>query len=714
MAREFDDRSTALKAFDTITALARQAGMSNDPRVRRTLRLISLNPKDTKTISEAASQTLNLIKANPEFLSQQADQNPFQPYPGPIIEGPIALGRVYHPRRLDMPRFGLHPHELNQNVLVSGRAGAGKTNLLMIFLANLLLQKMPFLVLDFKRDYRHLIRRSHNILVFNWKTFKFNPLLPPPGIDSIYWSQIVTDIFFDAFFPTGASASKSAFLEFLNGLYIHFNQRNKNNIPCMFDLKESMQDCLATQKKTGSADRLRTCLSRINPMLLVLEEMLDCQQGYSIENLLQQNVVLELDGLTQELQTFLVNILFFWIFTYRLSKTQRGSLKHVMIFDEAKMVFSREKATGAAPISRLVSTAREMGQALLAADQMPSTLGHAIMANVYTLITLSLPARKDLREMAYAMGLNTEQSSYLNNLPVGRGIVKMADRYTRPFLVKFPRFDIQKNVTDAELERYMAPHLAGLDYKPRVESKCDVHTDNESCNNQTPNTESIKKAADNITPDESPLIPFSLNEKEYAVLMDIKNRPFISVVDRIRDLHLTTYMGKKTCNRLGEMELIREVEIKLGQRGRTRKYHALTAKAQEQIGSQNLGPGKGGFEHVFHQQRLKQYFSEQGYQVKIEEYRNGKAVDLGLAKDNHRIAVEIAMNPLNELSNIEKDFKAGWDEIWILCRDAKVRDHVQEEWAASKNALPGCSVTLFLISDSRFNSNGKNGAAGND
>jgi Helicase HerA, central domain len=713
MAQEFDDRSMALKAFDTITALARQAGMSSDPRVRHTLRLISLNPKDTKTINEVASQTLNLIKANPEFLAQQADQNPFQPYPGPIIEGPLALGRVYHPRRQDMPRFGLHPNELNQNVLVSGRAGAGKTNLLMIFLANLLLQKMPFLILDFKRDYRHLIRRSHNILVFNWKTFKFNPLLPPPGIDSIYWSQIVSDVFFDAFFPTGASASKSAFLEFLNGLYIHFNQRNRNNIyPCMFDLKESMQDCLATQRNTGSADRLRTCLSRINPMLLVLEEMLDCQEGYSIEDLLHQNIVLELDGLTQELQTFLVNILFFWIFTYRLNNAQRGRLRHVLVFDEAKMVFSREKATGAAPISRLVSTAREMGQALLAADQMPSTLGHAIMANVYTLITLSLPARKDLREMAYAMGLNTEQSSYLNNLPVGRGIVKMADRYTRPFLVKFPRFDIQKNVTDADLERYMTPHLAGLEYQPRAKSESDISIEKEPCKESTPDTKSSNETT--ASSNESPTIPFDLNEKEYAVLMDIKNRPFVSVVDRIKSLHLTTYMGKRICARFIDLELIREVEIKLGQRGRTRKYHALTPKTQEQIGSQNLGPGKGGFEHVFHQQRLQRHFAAQGYQTKIEEYRDGKAVDLGLTKDGYRIAVEIAMNPLNELSNIQKNYQAGWREIWILCRDAKVRDHVQREWAASRDALPGCSVTLFLISDSRFNSNGKNGAAGND
>jgi hypothetical protein len=702
MAQEFDDRSMALKAFDTITALARQAGMSSDPRIRRTLRLISLNPKDTKTISEVASQTLNLIKANPEFLAQQADQNPFQPYPGPIIEGPLALGRVYHPRRLDMPRFGLHPHELNQNVLVSGRAGAGKTNLLMIFLANLLLQKMPFLVLDFKRDYRHLIRRSQSILVFNWKTFKFNPLLPPPGIDSIYWSQIVSDVFFDAFFPTSASASKSAFLEFLNGLYIHFNQRNGKSIPCMFDLKESMQDCLAKQRSTGSADRLRTCLSRINPMLLVLEDMLDCQEGYSIENLLHQNIVLELDGLTQELQTFLVNILFFWIFTYRLNNAQRGRLRHVLVFDEAKMVFSREKATGAAPISRLVSTAREMGQAILAADQMPSTLGHAIMANVYTLITLSLPARKDLREMAYAMGLNTEQSTYLNNLPVGRGIVKMADRYTRPFLVKFPKFDIQKNVTDAELERYMASHLAGLEYQPRVKSESDISIEKEPCKESTPDTKSNSETT--ASSNESTTIPFDLNEKEYAVLMDIKNRPFVAVGERLQSLHLTGYSANKIWRCLKEQELIQEIEIKIGQRGRARKYFAITKKAQEQMGPQNMGPGKGGFEHVFHQQRLQRHFAAQGYQTKIEEYRNGKAVDLGLTKDGHRIAVEIAMNPLNELSNITKDFQAGWREIWILCRDAKVKNQVEAEWEVRKGDFPECHVAIYLISEPRFDS----------
>ena len=256
--------------------------------------------------------------------------------------------------------------------------------------------------------------------MFTWRTFKFNPLAPPPGTDFLYWAQIVADLFFDAFFPTPAAASKNAFLNALIHLYGRFQERYGPAVyPCMSDLQEEMK----TAEPDSGPDRSQACLNRLRPLLLLLHDMFDCQAGFSLEDLLNEPVVLELDGLTQEIQAFILTVLFYWIFTYRLGQTQRGTLKHILVFDEAKMVFSKEKASGAAPVARLVSTAREMGQGQVAADQMPSTLGHALLANVSVLIALSLSARKDMQDMAYAMGLHDAQREYLNHLPLGLGIV---------------------------------------------------------------------------------------------------------------------------------------------------------------------------------------------------------------------------------------------------------------------------------------------------
>ena len=199
--KDFDDRSAALRLFDAVTAMACKAGMERDSRVVKTLRLISANPDDLASVRKSANQIIQLIKSSPQFLAQQHDRNPYQPYPGSVVNGPITFGTVYNPYTDQPTGFGLEPHELNQNLLMFGRAGSGKTVTLFLILMNLIRLSIPHLIVDFKKDYRHWIRRCRSLLVFNWRTFKFNPLAPPPGTDPVYWIQIVVELFFDAFFP---------------------------------------------------------------------------------------------------------------------------------------------------------------------------------------------------------------------------------------------------------------------------------------------------------------------------------------------------------------------------------------------------------------------------------------------------------------------------------------------------------------------------------
>ncbi len=707
--QQFDDRSPALHWYDTIHFFARQAGMERDKRVLKALRLIKSDSTDRAAIQHVSKQILNLIKSTPEFLAQQRDLNPFQPYPGNQVSGIIRIGKVYHPRLYPTPIFGLHPHEINQNVLVFGRAGAGKTVLLMIVLLELIRLGIPFFVCDFKRDYRHLIRNCKSLSVFNWRNFKFNPLVPPPNTEPLYWIQVFLDVFFEAFYNTTPIAAKSVFVDFLTREFNEFRKRYGNEVyPTLFDIEESIRKTLLNNRVPSSyKERLMTSQSRIRPLLSVLGNMFDCQEGFPIEELLNGNAVLELDGLLEEPETFLVNLFFHWIFTYRLNNGQRGRLRHMLVFDEVKKVASKEKASGSSTISRLISTAREFGQGLLVADQMPSALGHAILANVYTSVGLSLSAGKDINAMSYAMGLSSEQRQYINHLPVGFGIVKMADRYTRPFLIQIPNLQIKKDVSDAELESHMKPYFSTLNFKARVlrpettQSYTAPPQESESPKQQETSEEAKpEKNKSKVTPS----FPFDLTEKEYAFLMDLKNHPFLSLTEKYSSLGLTNYMGNRICQSLLEKGLVREIEIRLGTRGRSPKYLEVTQKAEKAIGRQNLGKGKGGFEHVYHQHRLQKHFSSQGFEAEIEAYRHGKAVDLALTKNDLSIAIELAMTPGGEVSNFEKDFEAGWSCIWSVCKDRKIMEQVQKEWGEKIAAYPTDLVEFYLISDSRFNS----------
>jgi len=84
--------------------------------------------------------------------------------------------------------------------------------------------------------------------------------------------------------------------------------------------------------------------------------------------------------------------------------------------------------------------------------------------------------------------------------------------------------------------------------------------------------------------------------------------------------------------------------------------------------------GVGGSQHRYLQTLIKKTAEEKGYRAIVEEPTPdglGK-IDVGLKRGDKRIACEISLTSTNEqeLSNIEKCFKAGYDKV-ILCSPEK-------------------------------------------
>ena len=74
----------------------------------------------------------------------------------------------------------------------------------------------------------------------------------------------------------------------------------------------------------------------------VAGNMLDCSKGFPLEKLIDKSVVFELNGLSSELQSLIATILLCRVFNYRIALGERGVLKNVIIFDEAKLLFGKE------------------------------------------------------------------------------------------------------------------------------------------------------------------------------------------------------------------------------------------------------------------------------------------------------------------------------------------------------------------------------------
>jgi len=116
--------------------------------------------------------------------------------------GPINLGSVLYEQ--EKWQAGISHSELLQNLAIFGRSGSGKTNVAFHILRQLADNKIPFLLLDWKRTGRHLLpllKRRVNVFTpgRSLSPFPFNPFTPPPGLEPHIYTIHLVDILADAF-----------------------------------------------------------------------------------------------------------------------------------------------------------------------------------------------------------------------------------------------------------------------------------------------------------------------------------------------------------------------------------------------------------------------------------------------------------------------------------------------------------------------------------
>lgn len=107
--------------------------------------------------------------------------------------GHYILGMVCYPSNNYFCSFGLREDEWIKHLLITGMTGTGKTNLVFHILKEFQKKNKPFMVFDWKRNYRDLLQLSEfrAMKVFrvgkSIAPFHFNPLLPPPGTEAGEW-----------------------------------------------------------------------------------------------------------------------------------------------------------------------------------------------------------------------------------------------------------------------------------------------------------------------------------------------------------------------------------------------------------------------------------------------------------------------------------------------------------------------------------------------
>ena len=370
-------------------------------------------------------------------------------------DGPYRLGQVMYPGTTPYCPFGLHEQEWIKHVLITGMTGAGKTNLTLLILEQLNAHHKPWLVFDWKRTYRDIVPRPEfsATRVFtvgrSIAPFRFNPLFPPPGVVPGEWLTKLVDVIKHAYFV--GEGVEYLLRSALDGEYrdAGFFDGNPRRSPVFVNVRNAVSRMrLAGRMQLWKASALRVLESLC--FRHGLGPVVNVTQPWDHRRLLSQNVILELDALSDADKVFLIEALILWIYELRKGEGRRETFKHALVIEEGHHVLShkKEQAEGAETIMETcLRQIREFGEAVIVIDQEPTKLSGSIKANTHTKVTFNLGNGQDVVDMARCMGLDDEERNCIPLLGTGHAIIRMNGRVCHPVLVRFPQALIQKGIT---------------------------------------------------------------------------------------------------------------------------------------------------------------------------------------------------------------------------------------------------------------------------
>jgi hypothetical protein len=578
-------------------------------------------------------------------------------------------------------KFGLNEDEFIQHVGIFGRSGSGKTNVAFLILKELKRKKKPFLIFDWKRNYRDLLRIKNfdDVLVFgigkNISTkFGFNPLKNPPGIPARVWLKKLIEVINHAYFLGEGCAY--LLQKALDDCYRRCKVYQGSGVYPTF---KDVLYWLENYKCKGREAQWMSSTLRAVSVLCYGEmgDVLNKHPEISIDKLLSRDVILELDTLTDSDKTFLIESLLLWIHHFRMQETGREKFKHAILIEEAHHILLKRKQemTGSEAITDvLLREIRELGESVILLDQHPSLISLPALGNTYCTIAMNLKHKSDTDSACACLLLGFNDKDVLGKLEVGYGVVRLQGRGFKPFLVKFPLFEIEKGVVnDLVLDEKMQRICQDIGLVARefpgekgflIQGKYESGNIGEHRSTVVVDAEQGEESV-NIGEHRSG----SFTEGEILFLKDIFKNPVATTMERYGSLGFSRRKGGAVKKDLLSKGLI-EVR-KIRHNGSWVLLQALTGqgkKVLEELGFKVVENDRGGgLEHEYWKERVLRYYQRRGFNV-VKEYPigGGKAVDLLVEKGDLRFPVEIETGNSDVKKNIEKCLGCGFSSVVVV------------------------------------------------
>jgi len=593
-----------------------------------------------------------------------------EPPPSNDAAGEYPLGTVTYAGKRFCP-FGLRESELPQHVAVLGRSGAGKTNVGYLLAWNLLKSGRPFLVLDWRGNYRHLANRPEgkDLRVFGLgepESLSFNPLDPPPNLtDSqrqAYLREIVS-VVCNTYTP-GSHLLSTRGAEYLLLLSAEELAGSK---PLTFN---AVRSHLARRKTRSRQTEWKVAADSVLYRLTTgpLGRLVNSLSSITLAGVLDSPVVLELSGLGSESdRSFFSQALLVWLYYCRLADSRTRGFKHAVIAEEAHHLFLR-RGHGQSVHDAMLRQFRDLGEALILLDQNPSLLSVPALGNTGTTICMNLKHGDDVQAAGKALALRWKDYESVGKLPVGQAVVRVQGRRCGPFLVSFPEFRVSRDERPAARQRRI-PGGDSPEERPRETGSA--------------GNEAIRPLRRTDWRNESEP---RITGKGSELLIDVAKHPLSTVTERYARLGWTPHTGTKVKGKLLRAGLLAQEKVRVPNGSVT----LLKATDAGQAALESIGvpvkalPRNASLEHEYWKELTATQYEARGYRVEREvPLGDGRAVDLVATKDDERVAIEVETGKSDAAGNVRKCREAGFDRVVVVGHQPRSK---------AIKILPGCSA----------------------
>lgn len=595
--------------------------------------------------------------------------------------GDFPIGQVVYNGKTIMP-LSLREEDLIHQVGIFSITGGGKTNLGMLLALHLLKKNTPFLIIDWKRQWRHLLSLSDkdNPELKNLKVYtigrsvvplQWNPFRGPPNVHWKTWLAVMAEVFEKS--HLGGPGVADYFLGIYEKVFsdLGFNKHEEKMCPNFFDgLKELQQS-----KVSGREFLWKQSTKRIFHSFVFGPHAgaFNARNPIKLEELLEQPVIFELDQeLPKALRVFFTEIILRFIHLHRLSQGESKQLRHLLFLEEIHNLFSgaQHEKNVSNSLENIFREIRAFGQGLVSITQHPSLLPIYVLGNCHVQILLPLQHEEDIWAAKKSVFLEKGEEIYFDRLKTGEGIVKIKTRVA-PCLVRFPLVPVKiDQVDDDFVKKHMTGFFADLS---RNNSKNEVLT--------------LISTQD------------SVSENEQKLLIDVLRFPLCSVSTRYQKLNMNPRQGHSLKDSLVSRGFLETIGISTA-KGRI-VLLKLTERACQWLKTKgyDVPADVNSLEHRFWKDRVANYYRQMGFEVQVEKLINGARPDIIVIGGGVKMAVEIETGKSKPVENIVKNIKAGFDYVISVPTsetvEANITAHLKTMGLAEDNRIRVIPVKAF-------------------